>query len=86
MNKREAKRRAYEEDITVADLRRMIDATRGRGGRSRVNPEFGLEMVLDMMARALDGKDDDMVLRNEGIGRSGTGHVMIVTNILRECA
>lgn len=81
MNKREARNQAQENTRSIGDLMQLIAAARGRGGMSRVNPQFPLEEVLDIYEgvigkRPMDEVPDGMTSRNS----------LIIANILRDCA
>jgi hypothetical protein len=91
MNRRAAAEKATESSISIGDLRRMIAATRGRGGMSRVNPKIPLELVLDIFERAIAGRPDDEVpigTRWDSVRRRTmrTRDSLIMQNILRDCA
>ncbi len=83
MNKREAKHKAYSEDLSIGQLRQMVSEARGRGGASKVNPAFALEETLDMYDAGMNGRQDDEVPRQRNMGIL-MGDVMLITNILRE--
>lgn len=91
MNRREAKRQAIENVRSFGDLRRLIEASRGRGGMSRVNPQFTHKQVLDILAAGIKNRPDDEVAVGlvEDVRRPGrmtrTLASMIIQNILREC-
>jgi hypothetical protein len=92
MNRREASRQATESTRSWGDLRRLIEAARGRGGMSRLNPGLTHEQALDMLAAGIKGRPDDEVPTGlkDDIFRPGrqkrTRDSLIVQNILRECA
>ena len=91
MNKREARRQSMENVRSFGDLRRLIEASRGRGGMSRVNPAFSHEQVLDIFVAGIKGRPDDEVPPGlkEDIFHPGAKKItkdsLIIRNILREC-
>jgi hypothetical protein len=90
MNRATAKRLATAGGYTFGELRGLIASARGARPRSRVNPAFPLEAVLDMFVRAIANRGDNEVATStrydcvRGVVR--TGESLIVQNILRECA
>ena len=81
MNKRTARKQAYDNSMSVADLMALIDAARGRQVLSSVNPLIPHEKALDIYARALALRDPSDVLDG-----NRSRDVLILTNILRDCA
>jgi hypothetical protein len=90
MNRATAKRLATAGGYTFGELRGLIASARGARLKSRVNPAFPLETVLDMFVRAIASRGDDEVATSTRYdcvrGLVRTGESMIVQNILRECA
>lgn len=93
MNKRKARATAEAGTTSIGELRAMIQAARGRGGMSQVNPAFPLERVLDIYERAIAGRDaaeKPAGLARDPYSRVGrmkpTRDCLTVTNILRDCA
>lgn len=90
MNKTAAKKYLENNKITYGDLKELIHNTRGRGGMSRVNPQFTLEQVLDILERAFKDKNDDTII--EVFKYSPVKNKMVKTasalgaiNVIREC-
>lgn len=94
MNKVAAKKMAEAETVSIGDLRNMITATRDRVGFSNVNPSLTLDVVCDIYWKALEGRSDDEVpkawrpdIYSRRLGAvKPSRDVLIVTNILRDCA
>ena len=91
MNKREAVRQATESTRSFGELRRLIEAARGRGGVSRVNPGIPREQALNILAAGIKDRPDDEVppglkddIYHPG-AKKRTRDSLIVQNILREC-
>ncbi|MCH8135852.1 MAG: hypothetical protein IIB77_07735 [Proteobacteria bacterium] len=91
MNKRQAKKEAFENDRSIGELRSLINAARQRTGVSRLNKALTVEQCLDILERALDGRDNAEVPKGstyniyryrQGLSKDG----ILVHNILRECA
>lgn len=94
MNRAAAKKKAQEETLTIGELRQMISAARLKGGMSKVNPAFTIDSVCDIYDGALEGRLDDELpkaWRRDIYSRHADAvkpsrDVLIVTNILRDCA
>lgn len=93
MNKRDANKQALENTRTVADLRAMVANARGRGGMSKVNPQFTLEQTCDIYAAALKDRKDDEVpagMRRDVYSRTErmkpSRDSLMISNILRDCS
>lgn len=93
MNKQAAKKLAESEKTSIGDLRVMIASAATRGGMSRVNPAFSMDQVCEIYAGALAGRDDAEIpkaWRVDPYSAAGamkpSRDVLIVTNILRDCA
>lgn len=91
MNKVKAMKMAKENTLTIQELRELIAKARGKGGRSRVNPQFAKEDILDIFERALADRLDDEVPPGTRYdvfkGRDvATRDQLKIANILRECA
>jgi hypothetical protein len=92
MNKQAARAKALEGALSVGDLRRMIEQTRGSPRpMSNVNKATPLPQALDIYTAALGSRDDaevPPVLRHDPYrdGMRPTGDALIITNILRDCA
>ena len=92
MNKRNARAAALENTMSIGALRAMIEAARGRGGMSRVNPAIPLDRALDIYTAAI--ADRDPAERPAGMMpdpfRAGrmqpTRDALLIGNILRDCA
>jgi len=91
MNRREAGRQAIEGTRSWGDLRRLIEASRGKGGTSRLNPALTHEQALDILLAGIKGRLDDEVPAGlkDDVFRPGrqkrTRDSLLVQNILREC-
>lgn len=91
MNKRDARTKSQSGEISVGELRAMIEATKSQVRASRVNPSLMLSQVCEILERALDGRLDDekpVGLKTDAYsGRSKPSKdSLIIANILRECA
>ena len=91
MNKSKAMKMAEANTITIRELRELIAKARGRGGQSRVNPQFALEDILDIFERAIADRLDDEVPAGTRYDSFKGHHVstrdrLKIANILRECA
>lgn len=91
MNKRAAKAKAQEGKLTIGELRKMIASRRGFGGMSAVNGAIPLERVLEIYDAALAGRPEEEVPKawrtDPYTGREKpSADVLIITNILRDCA
>ena len=91
MNKSKAIKVAESETLSISDLRKMLDA-RCVDGMSKVNPSLTAEQAINILARALHGRDSAEIPKAwhpDPYSRSGTmkhtKDVLIVANILREC-
>jgi hypothetical protein len=90
-SKHNARERAEQGVLSIAELRAMIALARGRGGQSRVNPTIPLEHALDIYEAALAGREDSEVPAvwrpdpySKSDGMKPTKDVLIITNILRD--
>lgn len=91
MNKRQAKKEAFDNTCTIGDLRSLIAAARQRTGTSRLNKGLTVEQCLDILEKAMADRDDAETpegskydIYRERDVLSGDG--VLVHNILRECA
>ena len=90
MNKRAAKARALEGTLSIGDLRTMIRET-SAVGHSTVNPAITLEKALEIYLAAIKERKDSEVPKVWKLdvysGREKpTRDVLLITNILRDCA
>ena len=70
--------------LTWGYLKTLLRAEMGAPpSRSKVNPSLSHETSIDILARAIDGLDDDGI-----VSKSNTPNRdrLMATNILRECA
>lgn len=91
MNKAKAMKMAEENAMSIRELRELIAKARGKGGQSRVNPQFAKEDILDILERAIAERLDDEVPAGTRYDSFKGRHVatrdqLKIANILRECA
>lgn len=94
MNRSAAKLKAQTETLTIGDQRGMIAKASVKNGMSKVNPAFTIARVCEIYEAAISDRPDteipkawkpDIYSRHPG-AQKPSRDLLLVTNILRDCA
>ena len=92
MGKQKARKLVDAGELSIGDLRAMINAKRGHGGQSYLNKTFSVEEILDIFESGVEGRDDDEVpamwapdpYSTTGRMKRTRDHLYF-SNVVREC-